>query len=130
LALNSRRLLLGSSGPDCGNLIPLFAKLFSGTLLRQSLLHPASLARLQVVRVTLHFLDDVFRHNLALEPLCNNGINRPDNSASKPDGCSAPTRVRWNLSIWRTTWTSSRSASIAEPAKVSASYFIGSCNRQ
>src|SRR5208282_638770 len=46
----------------------LFAHLFSGTLLRQSLLHPASLARLQVVGVTLHFLDDVLRHNLALEP--------------------------------------------------------------
>src|ERR1019366_4957166 len=62
--------------------------------------------------------------------LCNNSINRPDNGTRKPDGCSAPTRMRWNLSIWRTTWTSSRSASIAEPAKVAASYFIGSCNRQ
>src|SRR5260370_39574584 len=46
----------------------LFANLFSGTLLRQSLLHPASLARLQVVGATLYFLDDVLCLNLALEP--------------------------------------------------------------
>ena len=30
-------------------------------------LHPTSFARLQVVGVTLHFLNDVFRLNLALE---------------------------------------------------------------
>src|ERR1039458_3152789 len=46
---------------------PLFAHLFSGTLLRQSLLHPASLARLQVVGVTLYFPNDVLRLNLTLE---------------------------------------------------------------
>ena len=45
-----------------------FANLFSGTLLRQGLLHPASFAWLQVIGVTFHFLDNVFRHNLALEP--------------------------------------------------------------
>ena len=41
--------------------------LFSGPLSRQSLLHSALLARLQVVGVTLHFLNDVsdvFRLNL------------------------------------------------------------------
>src|ERR1022692_1407410 len=37
------------------------------TLSRQSLLHSALLARLQVEGVTLHFSDDVFRLNLALE---------------------------------------------------------------
>jgi hypothetical protein len=45
----------------------LSAHLFSGTLSRQSLLHSASLARLQVVGVTLYFSNDVFRLNLALE---------------------------------------------------------------
>jgi hypothetical protein len=59
---------LGSSDPICGNLILLFANLFSGTLSRQSLLHSALRARLQVEGVTLHFLNDVFRLNLALKP--------------------------------------------------------------
>jgi len=54
-------------GPNCCSLIWLPANLFSGTLSRQSLLHPPLLARLQVVGVTLHFLNDVFRLNLALE---------------------------------------------------------------
>jgi hypothetical protein len=48
-------------------LIPVFANLLSGTLLGQSLLHSASLARLQVEGVALHILNDVFGHNLALE---------------------------------------------------------------
>jgi hypothetical protein len=48
-------------------LIPVFANLLSGTLLGQSLLQSASLARLQVEGVALHFLNDVFRLNLALE---------------------------------------------------------------
>src|SRR6266446_8672751 len=59
---------LGSSGPNCRNLIWLSANLFSGALSRQSLLHPTLLARLQVVGVTLHFLNDFFRLNFALEP--------------------------------------------------------------
>ena len=50
------------------NLIGLSAILFSGTLSRQSLLHSALRARLQVEGVTLHFFNDVFRLNLALEP--------------------------------------------------------------
>src|SRR5207245_7725523 len=54
--------------PICGNLIWLSTNLFSGTLSRQSLLQSPLLARLQVVRMTLHFLNDVFRLNLALEP--------------------------------------------------------------
>ena len=60
--------LLGSSAPLWCNLIRLFTNLFSGTLLSQSLLHPASLARLQIEGVTLHVLNNVFRHNLAFEP--------------------------------------------------------------
>ena len=48
-------------------LVLLFADFFSGTLARQGLLHPAFLARLQIVGVTLHFLNDVFGLNLALE---------------------------------------------------------------
>jgi hypothetical protein len=35
--------------------------------LRQSLLHPALRSRLQVIGVALHFLNNVFRLNLALE---------------------------------------------------------------
>ncbi len=62
------RPLLGNSGPNCCNLSLLFANLFSSALLRQSLLHSASFPRLQVVGVTFHFLDNVFRLNLALEP--------------------------------------------------------------
>jgi hypothetical protein len=57
--------LLGS-GPWCG-LIRVFASLFSGTLLSQCLFDPASLARFQVEGVALHILNNVFRHNLALE---------------------------------------------------------------
>ena len=45
----------------------LFAYFFSGTLAGQGLLHPAFLAWLQIVGVTLHFLNDVFGLNLALE---------------------------------------------------------------
>jgi hypothetical protein len=48
-------------------LILLFADFFPGTLSGQGLLHPALLARLQIVGVTLHFLNDVFGLNLALE---------------------------------------------------------------
>jgi hypothetical protein len=47
--------------------IRLFARLFSGTLPRQSLLHPSLLARLQVEGVTLHFLNNVFAYYLFLE---------------------------------------------------------------
>src|SRR2546428_4872261 len=68
LVRRNGRPLLGSSGPNCCNLIRLSANLFSGTLSRQSLLQSALIARLQVVGVTLHFLNDVFRLNLALEP--------------------------------------------------------------
>ena len=48
-------------------LIVLFAHFLTGSFLRQSLFHPAFLARLQIVGVTFDFLDNVFRHNLALE---------------------------------------------------------------
>ena len=49
------------------NLFRFFANLLSSTLSRQGLLHPALCARLQVEGVALHFLNDVFRLNLALE---------------------------------------------------------------
>ena len=49
-------------------LIRLSANLFSGPLSSQSLLHAPLLARFQIVGVTLDFLNDVFRLNLALEP--------------------------------------------------------------
>jgi hypothetical protein len=68
IANRNGRPLLGSSGPNGCNLIkPLFAHLLSGTLLRQSLLHPALRARLQVEGVALNLLNDVFRLNLPLE---------------------------------------------------------------
>jgi hypothetical protein len=59
---------LSSSSPDFANLLRLFANFFPGTLSRQSLLHPALRARLQVEGMTLHFLDDIFGDNLAFEP--------------------------------------------------------------
>jgi hypothetical protein len=49
------------------NLFRFFANLLSSTLSSQGLLHPALCARLQVKGVALHFLNDVFRLNLALE---------------------------------------------------------------
>ena len=51
-----------------GDSIPFLGNLLSGTLSRQGLLHPALFARLQVVRVPLHFQNDAFSLNLALEP--------------------------------------------------------------
>src|SRR6266702_2969087 len=63
----SGRSLLGSSDLFRGNLIWLSANFLASTLSRQGFLHPALRARLQVERVTLHFLDDVFRLNLALK---------------------------------------------------------------
>jgi hypothetical protein len=43
------------------------SNLFSGAFSCQSAFYAAFLARLQVVRVTLHFFNDVFRLNLAFE---------------------------------------------------------------
>jgi len=61
--------LLGSpSARIVETLIWLSANFLSCTLSRQSLLHPALLAWFQIVGVTLHFLNDIFRLNLALEP--------------------------------------------------------------
>ena len=60
-------LLLGSSDSPCCNLIRIFANLLSGTLLRQSLFHSALGSGLEIKGVTLHFLNNVFRLNLALE---------------------------------------------------------------
>src|SRR5271166_2777821 len=68
LVRRNGRPLFGSSDPNCCNLLRLSAILFSGALSCQSLLHSALLARLQVVRVTLNVLNDVFRLNLAFEP--------------------------------------------------------------
>src|SRR5579864_7000791 len=58
---------LAAAALDSSNLIRLSPDFFPGTLARQSLLHSALLARLQVIGVTLHFLNDVLRLNLALE---------------------------------------------------------------
>jgi hypothetical protein len=57
-----------SGEPNCHTLIRLPAILFSGTLSRQSLLQSPLLARLQVVRVTLHCPNNVLGLNFALEP--------------------------------------------------------------
>jgi len=61
-------VIVCGSDPNCRNLIRLSATLFSGTLSCQSFLQSALLARLQIVGVTPHFFNDVFRLNLALEP--------------------------------------------------------------
>ena len=50
----------------CG-LIGFLANLLSSAFSRQGLLYPALRTWLQVERVALHFLDDVFRLNLPLE---------------------------------------------------------------
>ncbi len=59
---------LAAGDPLRGNLIWLSANLLASTLSRQGFLHSTLRARLQVERVTLYFLNDVFRLNLALEP--------------------------------------------------------------
>ena len=48
-------------------LVVFFTELFAGTFARHRFLHAALFARLQVIGVTLHVLDDVFGLNLALE---------------------------------------------------------------
>jgi hypothetical protein len=57
----------GGRDEDYSNLVRLSANLLSSTLSRQSVLHPALCARLQIEGVALHFSNDVFRLNLALE---------------------------------------------------------------
>ncbi len=59
---------LAAAARIVATLIWLSANLFSDALSRQSLRQPTLLARLQVVGVTLHFLNDFFRLNFALEP--------------------------------------------------------------
>ena len=63
-----RLIMCDGGAPICGNLTRLSANLFSGSLSRQSLLRSPLLTRFQVVGMTLHFFNDVFRLNLALEP--------------------------------------------------------------
>jgi hypothetical protein len=53
--------------PICANLVGVSTILLSSTFSRQSLLHTLLCARLQVVGVSPHFLNDVFRLNLTLE---------------------------------------------------------------
>lgn len=60
-------------------------------------------------------------YEIALKP-------RGDGATIRDDG-KYMAMVGWNLSIWPTTWMSSRSALIAATPKVAASCFIGSCNR-
>src|SRR5271165_782624 len=59
---------LPAQRPFLLQLVVLLADFFPGTLLRQSLLYAPSLAWLQIVGVTFHFLNDVFGLNLTLEP--------------------------------------------------------------
>jgi hypothetical protein len=51
-----------------GNLIWLSANLFASTLSRQGFLHSTLCAGLEIERMALHFFNNVFRLNLALEP--------------------------------------------------------------
>ena len=62
-----KRSLLGSDLYGLEGLVGFFADLFSGALSGQRFFHAALLTRLQVIGVTFHFLDDVFRLHLALE---------------------------------------------------------------
>ena len=48
--------------------IAVLADLFLGPLARQGLLHTLFLARLQVIRVALYFLDNVFRLDFTFKP--------------------------------------------------------------
>jgi hypothetical protein len=61
------RATASSSGPCLYYLILLFASFFTTTFAGQSLFYPLFLTRLQVVGVTLYFLDDVFLLHFALE---------------------------------------------------------------
>src|SRR5439155_8736819 len=111
--------------------------LFSSTLSRQSLLHALLLARLQVVGVTLHFLNYVFRLNLALEPtqgillrltLLQSNFCQTDHPQTSPD--------RTNFSIHHSEYPSSAlssSSSSSLPSPSSSSSFSsssGSCRRR
>ena len=49
------------------DLLSLASYLFSGTLLRQGLLHPTFCSRFQVIGMALDLFDDVFRLDLTLE---------------------------------------------------------------
>jgi hypothetical protein len=89
------KLAASNQRSTCGNLIWLSATLFSSTLSRQSLLQALLLTRLQVVGVTLHFLNYVFRLNLALEPtqsilqrltLLQSNFCQTDHPQTRPDG--------------------------------------------
>src|SRR6266851_368660 len=92
--------------------IVLSTNLFSSTLSRQSLFHALLLARLQVEGVTLHFLNYVFRLNLALEPtqgilqrltLLQSNFCQTDHPQTSPDST--------NLSIHHSEYPSSSSSS-------------------
>jgi hypothetical protein len=61
----TRKNLSGQCGLTFERLI--FSRLFSCSLACQSLFHTLLLARLQVIGMTLHFFDDVFRLNLTFE---------------------------------------------------------------
>src|SRR5882724_11740904 len=64
---NGKPPLVRSSGPNCCNLIRLFATLFSGTLSCQSFLHALLLSRFEIKGVAPDLLDDVLLLHLALE---------------------------------------------------------------
>ena len=66
-ATRRQRPIFLRSARISADLVVLFANLLAGSLLRQCLLHTASLARLQVVGVTFDFFNDVFRLDLTLK---------------------------------------------------------------
>jgi hypothetical protein len=57
-----------STGSIPNESVLLFPILFAGALSRQGLLHSTLRAGLEVEGMALHFLNNVFRLNLALEP--------------------------------------------------------------
>jgi len=63
-----KRPLPGGSGLIAGKLIVFLANLFPRAFLRERLLHPAPLSRLQIIGVTFHFLNNVLSLNLPLKP--------------------------------------------------------------
>src|SRR6516165_11552349 len=63
-AFSTKSLFFPTGVTSGGAFPPIF---FAGALPRQSLFHPPLFTGLQIVRVTFHFSNDVFRLNLPFE---------------------------------------------------------------